>query len=178
MGDKQEQHHLYIDELVSDLRVALPVDPVQRGDMAFRVPRTTAVLAEADQLGLWHAPHWIEDLFERALALPPPEARVLAHGDLHLRHLLLGADGPTGVIDWVDVCLADPAIDLVLVWSFLPASARTPFAREYGGVPEVAQLRSRVLSLFLSATLAVYARREGLPELEREAVAALDRTVT
>jgi hypothetical protein len=37
-------------------------------------------------------------------------------------------------------------------------------------------LRARVLSLFLCGTLALFGRHEGLPALEREAIAGLDRT--
>ena len=49
----------------------------------------------------------------------------LVHGDLHVRHLLIGADGePSGVIDWIDVCRAHPAIDLPLYWGYLPPAGR------------------------------------------------------
>ena len=45
----------------------------------------------------------------------------------------------------------------------------------YGPVGEEQLLRSRVLAVFLCATLALYARHEGMPSLEREAIGGLER---
>jgi aminoglycoside phosphotransferase (APT) family kinase protein len=101
----------------------------------------------------------------------------VAHGDLHLRHLLVGDDGrPTAVIDWDDICRADPAVDLVLYWSFLPPAARPAFRESYP-VSDEGLLRARVLSLFLCGALAVYARHQRLRPLERETIAGIERTL-
>jgi aminoglycoside phosphotransferase (APT) family kinase protein len=158
---------------------ALPVDPNGRADMALRVPRTRERLAEAGRLGLARLPSTVDRLLEAARGLPAPEATAFAHGDLHLRHLLVDEDGAlTGVIDWGDVCVADPAIDLQLVWSVLPPEGRAAFLDAYGPVSEEQLLRARVLALFLSAVLAVYGRAEGRANLEREAVQGLVRAAT
>jgi aminoglycoside phosphotransferase (APT) family kinase protein len=82
---------------------------------------------------------------------------------------------PSGVIDWDDMCRADPAIDLMLVWSVLPPEGRAEFLQAYGELTEAQLLRSRVLAIFLSATLALYGRHEGLPALESESLAGLER---
>jgi len=104
---------------------------------------------------------------------------VLVHGDLHVRHLLVDEGGAlTGVIDWGDVCRADRAADLSLVWSLLPPAGRAAFLDEYGPVDEGTLLRARVLALFLCALLAVYARDERSPSLERESRAGLERALT
>jgi hypothetical protein len=55
---------------------------------------------------------------------------------------------------------------------------RPEFFAEYGAVDEAALLRSRVLSLFLCSILAIHARAVGDGTVERECLAALDRTVT
>jgi hypothetical protein len=39
---------------------------------------------------LWREPPEVEDLLATAKELPVPEPAVIAHGDLHLRHLLRG----------------------------------------------------------------------------------------
>lgn len=80
-----------------------------------------------------------------------------------------------GVIDWGDLCQADPAIDLPLLWSALPADARDEFLAIYGPVSGAQLLRARVLAVFLCATLAVYAHHERIRSLEREAIAGLVR---
>lgn len=155
----------------------LPGDPMGRADMQLRVPRTAERLAELERLGLWRAPKSVHDVLGAARGLGAPEPSALVHGDLHIRHLLVDDDcGAAGVIDWIDTCRGDPAIDLPLFWSLLPAAGRAEFLAAYGTVTDAQLLRARVLALFLSATLAVYAHHEGMANLEREAIGALKRT--
>jgi aminoglycoside phosphotransferase (APT) family kinase protein len=157
----------------------LPVDPMGRADMALRVPRTRDRLDELRGLGLWDAPPEVESLLESASRIPPPPGLGVAYGDLHIRHLLVADDGvPTGVIDWDDLCRGDPAIDLMLVWSYLPPAARPDFLAAYGPVGDDQLVRARVLALFLCGSLAVYARHQGMHGLEREAVAGLALAMT
>lgn len=156
----------------AELDVELPVDPLGRADMVFRVRRARERLAE---LGV--APPGAEDVLEAALALPPPERLAIVHGDLHLRHAFVADRRLSGVIDWGDVCRADPAIDLVLYWCALPPDGRSDFVAEYGSVPEDALLRARVLSIFLCAVLAIHARHVGLEDVERESLGGLERTL-
>ena len=160
-------------------RSHVPVDPNGRADMAMRVERTVDRLAEAERLGVWRAPAAVTEVLAAARALDPaPEPGTLAHGDLHIRHLLVGGDGHlSGVIDWVDVCRGDPGIDLGVYWSFVPPDGRAGFAAAYGPIDADALVRARVLAVFLCATLAVYGRKRGDQGLERGAVAALDRSL-
>jgi aminoglycoside phosphotransferase (APT) family kinase protein len=155
----------------------LPADPFGRADMAIRVPYTRERFAALEAERLWHAPPSVDDLLSAAADLPPSRPTVVAHGDLHLRHLLVDEAGaPACVIDWGDLCRGDPAIDMSLVWSLLPD--RREFLAAYGPVSEEQLLRARVLSLFLCATLAQYAHHEGMRALEAEALAGLERTST
>jgi aminoglycoside phosphotransferase (APT) family kinase protein len=157
----------------------LPVDPLGRADMALRVPMTRERLAEAERLELWRAPDGVERALAEAEQLAPPAGLAQAHGDLHVRHVLVGDDGtPSGVIDWDDACRADPAIDLHLVWSLLPPDGRGELVAAYGPVSDEQLLRARVLALFLCAALALYAEHEGLDALRREALAGLERAAT
>lgn len=161
----------------TDLGVELPVDPIGRAEMAVRVPRAIEFLDEVEGLGLWRRPPVVADVLASALELPAPEVTAIVHGDLHLRHLLVDERGePTAVIDWIDLSRNDPCVDLVLYWSALPLRGRPEFLDAYGMLTEAQLLRGRVLALFLCAVLAVYAHHEGLPMLEREAIAGLERT--
>jgi aminoglycoside phosphotransferase (APT) family kinase protein len=154
----------------------LPADPMGRGDMAERVPRTRERLDEVQSSGLWEAPRSVETMLAEAERLPPPVPTVVAHGDIHFRHILVDAEGALcAVIDWGDVCRGDPGIDLPLFWSLFDRSGRAAFLDSYGPVAEDQLLRARVLALFLSAALAIYARHEGFSNLERAAVAGLVR---
>jgi len=156
---------------------ALPVDFNRRADMPFRVARAREKLS-ALPVDVWRAPRAVERILSDAEDLPAPSgAEVVAHGDLHLRHLLVEGGAVAGVIDWGDVCRANPAIDLMLVWMLLAPAARERFFAAYGSVDAEQLIRSRVLALFLGVTLAHYARDVGHPSLERECVRALDRTL-
>ena len=65
------------------------------------------------------------------------------------------------MIDWGDMCRADPSANLPLYWSMFAPEARAAFLSAYGPVTEPGLLRARVLAIFLSATLATQAHREG-----------------
>ena len=145
-----------------------------RADMTKRVPLTVEKLGAL--AGLWRAPEHVRALLDDALRLPPPQPVAVCHGDLHFRHVLVDDGHVSGLIDWIDLCRGDPALDLQLVWSALPPEARVAFFAEYGDVDGATLLRARVVALFLSAALLEYAHHEGLPSVEREAVASLERS--
>jgi aminoglycoside phosphotransferase (APT) family kinase protein len=158
----------------------LPVDVVHRADMPFRVAKLRERLASLARLDLWHPPAALEPLLERAVQLPEPAAESLrvCHGDMHLRHLLVDDDGElAGVIDWIDICRGDPAIDLPLYWGYLPPAGRVAFHQAYGEVDEAGLLRSRVLAVFLWGTMVEYGHDVGPAWLMREALSGLDRAV-
>ena len=160
-----------------ELDVDLPDDPIHRADMPFRVARLREKLAAIIELGIWDPPPSIQGILADAETLPPSTERVLTHGDLHVRHVLVDGGVLSGVIDWGDVCRSDPSIDLMLVWSLLPPAGRDRFLAEYGPVGEAGRLRSRVLALFLGVTLAIYAHDVGDTSLECECLAGLERTL-
>jgi aminoglycoside phosphotransferase (APT) family kinase protein len=160
-----------------ELDEPLPVDGNGRADMHKRAALAREELGELASLGSWHAPPEVERLLAEAERLPPPEPPVLVHGDLHFRHLLVDGRAASGVIDWGDVCRADPAIDLPLLWSFVPPEGRGAFLDAYGPVNEAQLLRARVLAIQLCAVLARYGRLEGVAGVEREALAGLERTL-
>lgn len=156
----------------AEVEVELPLDPNRRADMPFRARKAREALAE---LG-WELSE-ADALLDRSARLPPPGPPVLCHGDLHLRHALVQGGRLTGVIDWGDVCRADPAIDLVLHWCALPPTARGGFLDAYGDVDEAALVRARVLAVHLCAMLALHARSEGLERVRHGALAGLERTL-
>ena len=151
----------------TDVRAPLPEDPMRRADMAFRVPKTIEALAALGR----DVPGFVHE----ARDLPPAAPTALVHGDLHFRHLLVDGGAISGVIDWGDVCRADPAVDLALYWCALSPAGREAFLDAYGPVGDERLLRARVLAVFLCAVLARYGAAEGLPDVEREAWDGLRR---
>ena len=167
---------LHRDEAVQAVGRPLPENWTRRADMKLRVPYVLDKLAELD--ALWRAPARVRALLEDARSLPPPRPKAVCHGDFHFRHVLVEDGRMRGVIDWIDLCRGEPALDLQIVWSVLPTDARPAFFAEYGDVDEETLLRARAIAFHLAAALLDYGHEEGLPALEREALASLDRAAS
>lgn len=162
---------LHAPELREALRPILPSDSLLRTDMTTRLPKTRLKLDELRHLGLETFENELAEVFEAAQRLPPPTATALVHGDLHFRHLLLEERQQlSGIIDWGDLHLGDPATDLQLYWSFLPQEGREAFLAEYGPISPDSLLRARVVAVFIAAALVSYGHQEGLTDVTREAL--------
>lgn len=159
------------------LDIDLPADPNRRADMTFRVPRARECLAEVEAAGVCLLRDSVERVLEEALRLPTTDAEAVLHGDLHARHVLVEHGHLSAVIDWGDVCVGDPSIDLQLAWSLLPPAGRARFAETYGPIEDDRLLRARATALYFGAMLAAYAHSVGNGNLERECVAGLERTL-
>lgn len=159
--------------LLAPLAAQLPLDPFGRTGMAVRVPRTIEALRAIEPL--YRPPDWVSAMLEAARDLPPAPGTVVVHGDLHFRHLLLDGGRLTGVVDWGDLCRADPAADLALYWFGLPPAAREDFLARYGRPSEEQLLRARVVATFMCAVLAAYGARTRREEIVREALGGLAR---
>jgi len=161
--------------LAAEFDAALPRRP-ERTDIARSLPQEMERMNAVASAGLWNVPPQATELVTRAAALPMLSETVLVHGDLHVRHLLVDEAGDAaGVIDWGDISLAHPSIDLQIGWSGFSGMARAAFLEAYGPVPNGWTLRARLSALFYSATLALYAHRDGLQKLKQEAIAGLRR---
>jgi aminoglycoside phosphotransferase (APT) family kinase protein len=171
---------LHAPGVLAAIGTGLRRDPMGRADMATRVPRTRERLQSLASAGLWVVPPSVDRLLDAAAALGPAQGAALVHGDLHRRHVLVDGGGvPSGVIDWGDLCVADPAVDLALYWSVLDGPGRMAFRAAYGdsALPEDRLLRARVLALFLDAALAAYAHDTGHAALLTAALAGLNETL-
>jgi aminoglycoside phosphotransferase (APT) family kinase protein len=160
----------------------LPADPMRRGEPAGRARWAAEILARLRQRGLPDPGPAVTRLLTRAAGTPgpPPGAPgVVCHGDLHIRHLLVDEAGAAaGVIDWGDLCLADPSVDLSIAYAGFAGPDRAALLAAYGAVPDARrEIAARVLAVFLSAALAEYALDDDRPVLLAEAVAGLRRAV-
>ena len=81
------------------------------------------------------------------------------------------------MIDWGDVCVGDPSIDLQLACSLLPPAGRARFVEAYGPIDDQRLLRARATALYFGAMLASYAHSVDNTTLERECLAGLERTL-
>lgn len=153
-----------------------PDDELRRLDVEYRVGKIKERLRDACDQGL------IDDggSWDRVLADAPsewtPRRAAVVHGDLYARHLLLD-DGRNlcGIIDWGDVHVGDPAVDISVAHGFLPPSAHDVFRDAYrhridGEAWAVARLRA----LHAAVTTLVYGADVEDESLVRESRTALD----
>jgi aminoglycoside phosphotransferase (APT) family kinase protein len=133
--------------------------------MAVRLPRLRELGVEAPSL------------VAAAEALPPARHTAVCHGDLHMRQLLVDGEALIGIVDWVDLCRSDPAVDLSVAWSTLEVDLRPAFFDAYGEVGDETRVRARVVAAFLCAMLADWARKEKVPSVLDAAVAGLRRAI-
>jgi aminoglycoside phosphotransferase (APT) family kinase protein len=107
--------------------------------------------------------------WEEALDAPPwGGAPVWVHGDLHAHNLLVENGRVTGVIDFACLSVGDPAADLMVAWTLLPASARGIF-RKHADVDDATWSRGRGTALAMAAQALPHYRRSNpvLAELSR-----------
>lgn len=116
-------------------------------------------LAEAQELGLVSVSDsdFVGNVFEFPQSLVENGKRTVVHGDLYGRHILVDETGAAcGVIDWGDVHAGNPAVDLVVVHSFLPPSSHADFLAAYGTVDETSWLLARIRAVYVALILLVY----------------------
>jgi len=114
-----------------------------------------------------------------AMAVVPAEAEAhcLVHGDLHAGQILMDADHQlSGIVDWDELCVGDPAYDLMFVHAFVPPAARHRFWAVYGDFDG----RPRARHLALSYGLAILAQAVvgGQAALAAEAAFSLENALT
>lgn len=157
----------------------LPIDPNHRANTADRALRVRAELAELTELGLWSGDA-DDSCLLRAELLPAPSGPVvMSHGDLYARHVLLDSAGAvSAVIDWGDLCVANPAVDLAIAFSAFTGAARTALFDAYGAIDAETLLRARTMGLHSAAMVARYAHDVGNAGLLAESLAGLDGAFT
>lgn len=134
----------------------------RRGIIAERLD-TLRAKGLIDDVGPWR---------EIAEAMPaglPPGGPALVHGDLYARHILVDDAGvPCGIIDWGDVHLGDPALDLSIAHGFLPPGAREAFRKAYGAIDDDTWRKARFRALFHAVATLLYGADVSDADLIRE----------
>jgi len=159
--------------------MAVTGDALERTSMSRLAPRILEWLAEVEP----HEPEVdyaaVRAWMSRLLDTPPWGRRPSwVHGDIYARHLLVDEQHRlTGVIDWGEVHLGDPAVDLGIAFSFLPPEARKIFCAAYGEIDEATWARARFRGLFYGAVLLHYGRGVGDEEIAQVGRDALSLTI-
>ncbi|MFD9626226.1 phosphotransferase [Peribacillus muralis] len=81
----------------------------------------------------------------------------LVHGDIHVRNVLLDKEGIlAGILDWGDVHIGSPAIDIAFLYSYFPSNARQAFYEIYGSIDKETERLARFRAVYMLVTLLVY----------------------
>lgn len=99
----------------------------------------------------------VEQEIEQAKKIVLSSNKCLIHGDLYCRHLLFDKGKLSGIIDWGDVGINSPAVDLSLIWSFYPKEDHQTFFDIYGVVDPPTWQYARFLALYGDILLILYA---------------------
>jgi len=131
----------------------------------------TKIKANADDLGGQLAPsirQRIQAVLSSHLAFEA-NTETLVHGDLYVRHLLIGEHRQLcGVIDWGDIHLGDPSLDLTIAWTFLPPSAHHDFHQNYGRIDDASWAFAKLRALHYGLVLKKYGQHLDDGDLVRE----------
>lgn len=151
----------------------VPGDVLHRRDFRARMPLMIKRLEVLRTHGIIErAAPWLA-LFADLSDAEPPGRDTLVHGDLYARHILIEDDVLTGVIDWGDVHAGDAAMDLMMVYGFLPAQARPAFFESYGAVAPDVLRTARLRAAFHAVSVTWYGREQGVKDLLEEGRSAL-----
>ena len=104
--------------------------------------------------------------------------KCLVHGDLYCRHLIFNEGQLTGIIDWGDVGINSPAMDLAVIWTFYPKAYHPLFLKIYGAVDPDSWCYARFLGLYIAITLMLYGQDIGNTQLLSEAKESVQRINT
>lgn len=136
-------------------RAGLPGDELGRLNRAKRLPLARERFAELAQAGALDDGSVFLAFLEENAPGPPRSVRRIVHGDLYARHVLVDAKHAVcGIIDWGDVHLGDPALDLMVAHCMLPASAHAAFIDAYGGVDAQTWILAKYRATYHAALVA------------------------
>ena len=165
--------HRFPTELAA--RLGAPGDTIGRLDLPDRLPRCRVMMETLAPTLEPEIQRRLMEVIDSSFDIQAPAETALCHGDLYARHLLVDDQARLcGVIDWGDIHLGHPAVDLSVAHGFLPPAARPAFLRAYGRAvdPETWCL-ARFRAVWSALCIVTYGREVGDADLEWEGRQAL-----
>jgi aminoglycoside phosphotransferase (APT) family kinase protein len=145
-----------------------PSDDLRRADIPFRVE----LLRKQVSLGGFHSEDElaIERAFEAAADARPAKHRTWVHGDMYPRHVIVQPQGEvSGIIDWGDLHVGDPALDVSIVFALLAPIDQESFWREYGNADPDLRIRAAFRALHYGIVLRSFGREASDEAIARTA---------
>lgn len=149
-----------------------------RIDWKCLIPKVMKNIEELSLVHLLERRNALESLIESLQDLRAPISSVVVHGDFYVRHLLVDEmHNLVGIIDWGDIHLGDPAIDLAIAHSFLPKHAHTKFREAYGEISKDTWSLACLRAIYSSTLLVLYGHHAKDPDILREGLRSLKMMV-
>ena len=149
-------------------------DAIRRFDLPYRRAQLTERLNEIESLNIIDDLSPWRRLVERIEPLREARQQCLVHGDLYAHQVLVDEQGNiTGIIDWGDVHLGDPAVDLAAGFMLFSPAARQRFIDAYGGADADTLNLARFRALYHTAATVTYAHDVNDAPLLEELLRAL-----
>lgn len=153
----------------------IPHDNRSRIDGTLLTVRIKENFAKLSGLGLLEREKQLQDTVQSLQQFREPVSSCIVHGDFYVRHLLVDKGHHlAGVIDWGDIHLGDPAIDLAIAHSFLPKGAHKAFIDAYGEIADGTWALAKLRAIFSSTALVLFGYHSGDPIIMREGLRALN----
>lgn len=146
--------HSFPHTVAQELQV--PFDQIGRMDLNKRRPMFQILLEEAFEKELIQKDMYqlLQEFLISVQSLSMVQKQTLVHGDLHIRNMLVDEEGKvSAVIDWGDTHLGHPAIDLSIVYSFLPPEGRKIFFNLYGEVQIEEKMAAKFKAIYTTLLL-------------------------
>ena len=150
------------------------LDDMGKLDVEKRWPVALQNIEKIRELGLFDQCDALVALLHDLKDVRDTGPKTLIHSDLYARHLLVDEHRAlSGVIDWGDIRIANPATDLVILFSFLPKSAHHVFLDEYGPIDEQTRQLALMRELYHSSAIVLYSHEIGDKDLLDESLFGL-----
>ena len=106
---------------------------------------------------------------------PAYELCVHRHLDIYAVHMLIDkSKNLCGIIDWGDVHIGNPAIDLNILFSFLPPAGRTMFLQTYGPISKQTEQLALFRAIVTTSWVVLFAHDTKNKDLLEEALTGLE----
>lgn len=152
----------------------IPFDNQSRIDGALLTDKIKKNFAKLSLLGLLENEKQLEFALQNLQYFRAPINSFVVHGDFYVRHLLVDKNHHLiGVIDWGDIHLGDPAIDLAIAHSFLPIQAHKSFIKAYGEISDDTWALAKLRAIYSSTLLVLFGHHSGDPIIMREGLRSL-----
>lgn len=152
----------------------IPQNNQNRIDGTLLTTKLRKTFEELSLLGLLENKNQLELAVQNLQNFRAPINSFLVHGDFYVRHLLINKNHQlVGVIDWGDIHLGDPAIDLAIAHSFLPVEAHESFRKAYGEISEETWSLAKLRAIYSSTLLALFGYHSNDPNILREGLRSL-----